>query len=328
MLTTQNIRTGCDHNADEFSSAFYVVLIMEEMMIKVLLDINSRKLSDRLGERLCELSDRLMVSTEDGSAGTGEEFDFIIREEDLKDIFPVSALAERIALDYSIKEGKPFYGPEKGIRRAFFFSSPFGGRGASAVAFVFARLLQGKGREKVLFADTGSDGLIYGEFTEEAEGREEELMYMIRKGRSPEPGRYLSRDYYGPRCICIRKEHLAEAAAYFCENSDITALVAVSDPAEGPYEESGVIRVLNIKDARYLTLDQEDADHFTVHNRDYINRVNDRIVCISDDPLSFKTPGSGVRITMDGEFALGVEKLLKEVTDIDGYGGIQEKMSY
>jgi hypothetical protein len=287
-------------------------------MIRVLINSGSPEFRKKLARRLCELSDRLMISLDEGEEDGGNEYDFIIGDEMGKDIFPVSALLNKISAAYSIKEGKPFYGPEKGIRKAFFFTSPYGGSGTSSIAFTFARLLSGKMNEKVLFMDTGRDGLIYGEFTRKAEGKREELLYRINKGRPVEAGRYLSEDYYGPQCISVNAGSFAQTAEALSQNMDITSLVAVSEPEDGIFDEVHIIRVVDIKDARYLLM-SDDEDVFTVHNRDYINRVNGRIIYLADDPLSFKTPEGGVRISMDGEFAIGVEKLLREVTGYDGY---------
>ncbi len=287
-------------------------------MIRVLINTGSREFRKKLARRLCELSDRLMISLHESDEDGENKYDFIIGEETERDIFPVSALLNKISVAYSIKEGKPFYGPEKGIRKAFFFTSPYGGSGTSAIAFTFARLLSGKMNEKVLFMDTGRDGLMYGEFTRKAEGKREELLYRINKERHVEAGRYLSEDYYGPQCISIDADNFAGTAEALSQNMDITSLVAVSEPEDGIFDEVHIIRVVDIKDARSLLIN-DDENVLTVHNRDYINRVNGRIISVSDDPLSFKTPESGVRISMDGEFAIGVGKLLREVTGYDGY---------
>ena len=281
-------------------------------MIKVNVDIGNRYLSEKLAERICELSENILVTVGKGTEGAEEVFDIVIDDNYDGRIFPVSGLVDEILSSYSIKTGKPFYGPETAFRKVFYFTSPFGGSGTSSIALVFARHLSGRKNEKVLFVDTGRDGLIYGEFIRENEGGYEELKYVIRKERPLDPGRYLSLDYYGPECIRTGREDMETVIGAIASQRPFTALVCVSDPPDGEFIKGTVIQVLDVKDARYLAA-VRDEKGFTVHNRDYINRVNDRIISIADDPLSFKCPSDRVIISMDGEFALGTEKLMREV---------------
>ena len=52
-----------------------------------------------------------------------------------------------------------------------------------------------------------------------------------------------------------------------------------------------------------------------VKNRDYINNVNEDRVLIAEDGLSFKNPSGKVIISMDGDFAYGVEKLMRKAVN-------------
>ena len=92
-------------------------------------------------------------------------------------------------------------------------------------------------------------------------------------------------------------------------------------------EERVRIKVINAKDVRSAGMGWgPDEYDYIVRNREYMNSVSGNEVSIADDSLSFKYTDGGLRISLSGDFGIGIDKLAKEITDDEG-SGIIWKMS-
>lgn len=293
-------------------------------MIRVLLKTDNRLFSEKLAYRLSEMTDRMKIDLE----GTEEDYDVVIDDSCEKEILPVSALLRQIITAYTEKTGNPFYERENGLKRVFRFSSRFGGSGLSSVAFSFARILCGKTGQRTLFVDYGPEGrFIAGEYISLPEGSVRELEYMVREKRLGDPFRYLSEDHYGPFVICIERND-PESIMRVAEKGGFRQIVICGNAEEElmPGEEVR-IAVVNMKDIRYADLNGVPEGYdYLVKNRDYINSVSGNTVAIADDAVSFKLIDKNVRISMSGDFGIGVDKLVRMVTE-DDEKGIIWKMS-
>ena len=283
-------------------------------MIKVLISLSDRQFGEELAFRLSGLSDKLSIDMEDKG-----EYDYVI-DDRTEEILPVSALLDRIIGSYMEMSGKPFYGPEKGMKKAFLFTSPEGGSGLSSVAFSFARTLSGVYGQKILYADIGPEGrFLAGEYTEPAQGNIRELEYLIKNNGLRYPMKYLSKDHFGPFVICMEKYN-AGIIRNIAEAGGFGRLVVAGAAGDFDYCEENVhIQVINMKDVRSSGLESGSSD-FIVRNREYINSVSGNEISIADDSLSFKFMNGIIRISLSGEFGIGIEKLTKEITGDDGSG--------
>ncbi len=285
-------------------------------MIKVLISLSDRQFGEELAFRLSGMSDKLSIDMENNG-----EYDYVI-DDKTEEILPVSALLDNIIGSYMEKTGKPFYGPEKGLKKAFLFTSPEGGSGLSSVAFSFARTLSGISGQKVLYIDIGPDGrFCAGEFTDPAQGNVRELKYLIKNKGLRYPMKYLSRDHFGPFVICMENCD-ADIIRNIAEAGGFSRLVVAGAAGDfGFCEETVNIHVMNMKDVRSSGIETDLSEYdFIVHNREYINSVSGNEISIADDSLSFKYMDSGLRISLSGEFGIGIEKLAKEMTGDDGPG--------
>ena len=285
-------------------------------MIKVLISLSDRQFGEELAFRLSGMSDKLSIDMENNG-----EYDYVI-DDKTEEILPVSALLDNIIGSYMEKTGKPFYGPEKGLKKAFLFTSPEGGSGLSSVAFSFARTLSGISGQKVLYIDIGPDGrFCAGEFTDPAQGNVRELKYLIKNKGLRYPMKYLSRDHFGPFVICMEKYDAGIISSIADAGGFSRLVVAGAFGDFGSCEEKVRVQVINMKDVRSSGMGPgpEEFD-FIVRNRDYINSVSGNEISISDDRLSFKYMDGGLRISLSGEFGIGIEKLTKEMTGDDGPG--------
>ena len=291
-------------------------------MIKVLINLSDRQFGGKLAMKLSETSDMLDIKTE-GSGG----YDFII-DDGTDEILPVSGLVDRILGSYMETTGKPFYGPERGLKKAFLFTSPEGGSGLSSVAFSFARTIAGKTGQKTLYTDIGPAGrFTAGEYTEKATGTVRELEYVIKNIGLIYPMKYLSRDHFGPFVLCMDKYapdiiwNVAEAGGF------TRIVIAGADGDFGYCDDIVRMAVINVKDVRSAGMDHNSGGYdYVIRNREYINTVSDNEISIADDSLSFKFMDGGVRISLSGEFGIGIEKLVKVAED-DGEEGVFWKMS-
>ncbi len=285
-------------------------------MINVLISLSDRQLGSELAMRLSRISDMLSIDMERKG-----EYDYVI-DDRTENILPVSALLDRIIESYTEKTGKSFYGHERGLKKAFLFSSPHGGSGLSSVAFSFARTISGQTGQKTLYADIGPEGrFCAGEYTDHASGNVRELEYMIKHKGLRYPMNYLSKDHFGPFVICFEK-YDEEVISYIAETGGFSRLV-VAGAAEGFENFCETVRteVINVKDVRSAEMvsDAVKSDYI-VRNRDYINSVAGNVISIADDSLSFKYMDGRLRISLSGEFGIGIDKLAKEMTEDDGSG--------
>ena len=285
-------------------------------MIKVLIDLKDRQFGEKLACRLSCMSDKLSIDLENRG-----EYDCII-DDRTGEILPVSELLEHIIASYTEVTGKSFYAGENRLKKAFLFSSPEGGSGLSSVAFSFARRLAGSTGQKTLYADVGPYGRFSaGEYTVPARGDVRELEYLIRNNRLSDPMKYLSKDHFGPFVICMEKYN-EETIMKILEAGGFSRLVISGASGDPGWPEDRVrIRVLNMKDVR-TSGEEEDlsGSDYIVHNRDYINSVSGKVISIADDSLSFKFMNGGLRISLSGEFGIGIEKLAKEIAEDEGSG--------
>lgn len=291
-------------------------------MIKVLIDLSDRELGEALAARLSGITDMLSIDME-----KTREYDYVI-DDDTEEILPVTALLDRIIGSYTEMTGKPFYGPERGLKKAFLFSSHEGGSGLSSVAFSFARVISGWSGHKVLYVDIGPEGrFLAGEYADPAPGKVRELEYMIKNTRLRYPMKYLSRDHFGPFVICMER-YDPDLISEIAESGGFSRLVA----AGASYgfencEEVIRVEVINVKDVRSCGTGSGAGEYdYLVRNRDYINTVSGNEVSISEDSLSFKFIDGGLRISLSGDFGIGIDKLAKEITKNDG-SGVFWKMS-
>ena len=285
-------------------------------MSKVLINLSDRQFGEDLAFSLSGLSDKLSIDLENKG-----EYDYVI-DDKTEEILPVSALLDRIIGSYTEMTGKPFYGLEKGLKKAFLFTSPEGGRGLSAVAFSVVRMLSGIFGQKILYVDVGQRGrFCAGEYTETAQGDIREMEYMIKNNGLRYPMKYLSRDHFGPFVICMEK-YDAGIISSIADAGGFSRLVVAG--ADGDFEfceEKVRVQVINMKDVRSSGMEPGTIEFdFIVRNRDYINSVSGNEISISDDSLSFKYMNGGLRISLSGEFGIGIEKLVKEITEEDGSG--------
>ena len=133
--------------------------------------------------------------------------------------------------------------------------------------------------------------------------------------------KYLSKDHFGPFVICMEKYN-EETIMKILEAGGFSRLVLSGASGDPGWPEDRVrIQVLNMKDVR-TSGEEEDlsGSDYIVHNRDYINSVSGKVISIADDSLSFKFMNGGLRISLSGEFGIGIEKLAKEIAEDEGSG--------
>ena len=272
--------------------------------MKIKICLTEEELGLRLAKRFSELSPG--IQTEVCSKVKGE-YDFVIKDRDLKDIFPVSEALDRMEDEYFKRTGKRLQRSNKGPRGLFLFTSGTGGSGLTAVAFTFARHIAGKLNEKVLFIDTDSWGpLDYLEAGSEGKPSSRELMYKIRTGSETDLSRYISRDRYGPEVITVKDPSKDELLGIL-EASDCR--FGVISGRSIPIKGSARIEVVNEWDKRHPPRDPESD-----------LRISNKGSMVPEDPESFISEGGRVKIDMSGDFALAVRKVFREVIDSYGYG--------
>ena len=307
--------------------AFFIYKNMEgnmesEDMLGVRIELTDRKTAEKLAARLAELSENLYVTIRDPGDPALEDHSHIIINDDAAEyILPVSELLESLEELYAKRTGKPLRKPKNGRTKLYRLRSPTGGSGLSSVSLVFARLLSGRMGDKVLLIDVSERGrFIYEESEQAPQGDWDELVFRIRKKLPADIRRFAVRDYYG---IWILK-------AYSMDDEILRFIEAYGDFDDivlsgGKYEQGygKEILVINAKDTRApdLLSDLENSEkRIVVRNRDYINRVTDERITITTDELSFRNTGERVMVMMDGEFAMGVEKLMQKAVKEYDYG--------
>lgn len=286
-------------------------------MIRVLLNISDNIIREKISKRLGELTGGLEI-IERGSFRDMDGPDVTVGEGD--EILPVSALLEHLITSYTSMTGESFLTKNRGLKRVFIFRTYTGGSGLTAVSFVFARIICGNHGVRVLYADAGKEEpLIYGEFLSSPEGNLSELRYLSDKGRAADPGRYLYKDFYGPCCISLKKEDMRLAEKLFGEGDfDVLVLSGIS-PGDKTIEGKE-ITVFNVKDSRSLVyLENPGSEGTIVKNREYINRIGENEIFISDDDLSFVVKPDCVRISMSGDLAVGIGKMAEILWEEDGF---------
>ena len=280
-------------------------------MINILISLDDRHLGEKLAFRLSEISDRLKIDLED----EGLKYDYVIDDDTAEEILPVSSLFGRITETYMNKAGKPFYEPEMRLKTFFRFTSQFGGSGLSSVAFSFARTICGRTGKKTLYVDSGPEGrFLAGEYTSLPKGSIRELKYLIKAERLGDPLRYLSKDHFGPFVILTESEDL-EMIMKLADSGNFTQIV-LSSPGKTAAAPDDIINIslINAKDVRTAEItDVPEGFGYLLKNRDYANRVSGNIISIADDDLSFKLIDGSLRISMSGEFGIGIEKLVRTV---------------
>ncbi len=280
-------------------------------MIRVLIDLKDRDFKEKLAYRLSEISHGLeidLVRDEDPyDVEIGDDYDGLI--------LPVSKLYEQILTSYTEKTGNLLYSPDKGAKTVVRFISEQGGCGLSSVAFSFARIICGRTGQRTLYVDTGPEGrFLSGEYTDVAAGSVKELNYMLKEGRLGDPRRYLSRDHFGPFVICTGRSD-GDMIRRIAESGGFTQVVVSGSERTGDFPKSTTdIIVINKGDVRSACSDHvPDGYDFMVRNMDYANNVSGNIISIAKDEVSFKMIEGAVRISMTGEFGIGIEKLVRAV---------------
>lgn len=287
-------------------------------MIKVLISLSDMDFSEKLAYRLSETSDRLSIDLIEGP----DEYDIVIDDGFKDELLPVSVLKGTILRSYTEKTGKLLYEPQKGLKRVIQFVSPYGGSGLSSIAFSFARVISGRTGLKTLYVDEGIEGrFISGEYTETQRGSLNELKYLVKEKRLADPMRYLSGDHFGPFVICMEKadaEIITDLA-----NAGGFQQVVISGPEkrEIAAEDPVNIYVINTGDVRSAEISEVPEGYdFMVRNRDYINNVSGNIIAIAEDGISFKLIDGVMRVSLSGEFGIGIEKLVRAVISEDEKG--------
>ena len=126
--------------------------------------------------------------------------------------------------------------------------------------------------------------------------------------------RYLSRDHFGPFVILTESEDL-EMIMKLADAGNFTQIV-LSSPGKTAAAPDDIINIslINAKDVRTAEItDVPEGFGYLLKNRDYANRVSGNIISIADDDLSFKLIDGSLRISMSGEFGIGIEKLVRTV---------------
>lgn len=285
-------------------------------MLSIVIDLKDEKLASRLAKALASSSDKLDVGFKSKERKTG---DLVISQKMEEDILPISGLMKIISDTYMKKTGKPLYSLKKGFRKLYSFTSPTGGSGLTSAAFVFSRLLAGKMNEKVLFIDVGRKGSFTSEESEISPLRNSrELEYLIKKGMKYSLEEHLTKDYYG--VWVLKLEAMDEEIFRSIDSRGGFDTIVVAGAPEVIITEGIRIVILNSKDARSLDAYYGEEGSIVVRNREYINHISEDRVLIAEDGLSFKNPGSGVVISMDGDFAIGVDKLMRKAVSEYNYG--------
>ncbi len=271
--------------------------------MKIGIRLSNEALGLRLAKRIAELA----PGTEAVIGHSEGEFDLIIEDEDLKEIFPVSEALDRMEGEYFRRTGKRLQRSNKGPRGLFIFTSQTGGSGLTAVSFTFSRILSGKLNAKVIYMDLDSFGpLEYLEQVRGSRGSSAELMYLLKSGAEVRTDEYFAGDRYGPDVITLRDPDRETLLRIL---DDPRHEYAVISGKHVPLKADAVIEVVNERDRR-RPAPYEKADL----------RVFNRGTGIPDDEASFTENGGQVRIDMSGDFAMALGKLMKEVTDGYGYG--------
>ncbi len=258
----------------------------------------------KLAKRFAELAPGIETDTVNEDGG---EYDFVITEDNLEAIFPVSEALNRMEGQYFKRTGKRLQRANKGPKGLFIFTSGTGGSGLTAVSLTFARIMAGKLNGRVLYISGDGYGQTdYLECVKVPERQSMELMYLLRTGADPVVGAYLSKDRYGPLAISL-KDPDRETLLGIIEGSGCE--YAVISGRKVPIDGNARIEVINAMDRRRPAPDP-DAD-VTVYNRGQT---------IPRDEDSFTWDGQDVKISMSGDFALQVGKLFREGVDEYGYG--------
>ncbi|MBR6473112.1 MAG: hypothetical protein IKS99_05245 [Firmicutes bacterium] len=287
--------------------------------IRIMIDTGDPDFDRRLGRRMAEISEGFQIEYGNGSPDEGDEdrYDVILDGNCEKGYLPVSRTVEAISDNYSRTTGKPFYRPKNGRKNTYIFRSHIGGCGLSSVAFVFSRLLTMKRGEKVLYVDVGTPGSFASYEGSESLKPVSEMIFLIRTGRIFDIYDHVVRDHFGP-CVLVLERPDKDVLDAVIECSGFDSLV-ISLRGDVKIADAAEILLTNAKDARISeSMRLEDRGIITVINREYVNKAEGDRVLIADDCLSFRNPEGRLRIAMDGEFAIGVEKLLRKVTDENG----------
>lgn len=282
-------------------------------MIKVLIDLENKEFREKLAYRLSEISSGLKIDLKKDE----DAYDIEIGDDYDGAILPVSKLYEHILDSYTERTGSLLYRPETELKNVIQFISRQGGSGLSSIAFSFARVICGRTGQRTLYVDTGpKDRFLYGEYTDTAEGSVKELNYLLREKRLGDPRRYLSRDHFGPFVICTEKTD-SEMVQRIAEYGGFTQIViSGSEKEDAILGNMTNILVVNKGDVRVAELDAvPDGYDYVVRNMDYANNAIGNIISIAKDEISFKMIDSVVRISMAGEFGIGVEKLVRMVEE-------------
>ena len=284
-------------------------------VISVRIDTGDTEFDLRLGRRLTELYEGFRISF--GERKGDFEADIVIDENINVNLLPVSGLVSYLSDKFMETTGKAFYRPKNGLKKHYFFSSPQGGSGLSSVAFVFARQITIREGEKVLYIDCGSDGSFLSLEGSDPARSQDELLFMIRSGREYVLNDFTSMDHYGVQVLVLREldNNILNSIELKAEADSI--VISRREAMED--KDFRHIRVLNARDSR-MTDDMrlEDGEYISVINREYVNREDGNRLLLADDGLSFKNPDGRVRISMDGDFAYGVEKLWRKVNETYG----------
>ena len=290
---------------------------MADETIKLRVDTGDPELDKRLVRRLTEEYEGIAAFMRREASGERDRYDMVIDEEYEGNILPVSRLVSDLSQIYLKRTGKTLIRPKKGQKALYWFSSLYGGSGLSSVAFVFSRLLAMKKGEKVLYIDMGSGGTFDYFEGEDPEKPVGELVFLIKTGREFALDEYISRDHFGIDVLSLKDaDHEIVRAIEASSGHDA---IVFSSHERRFFADSKEVLVLNAKDAR-ITEEMRlvEGKGIRIINREYINKVDKDRILVSDDLLSFKNPSGRVRIAMDGDFSLGVEKLLRIISNDNG----------
>ena len=279
-------------------------------MFTIRIDLEDRDLETRFGRRLAELTGSLEIilgKKKEDCAG-----DLVIDTENFREFIPVYRGLSIIADKYIAKTGKPLYQPKNGFRKHYLFTSPTGGSGLSSIALVFSRLLSARTGEKVLLIDIGRPGsFIYAEMDREPQKTIRELEYRAETDQDILLADHLIRDHYGIDILSLQS--LGSKLLGILETKGGYDTVVIAGETEAAEAGGMEISIINMRDSRMC--DHPDSGHITVRNRDHINNIKEDRVLIAEDGLSFKNPSGTVVISMDGDLAYGVDKLMRRAVN-------------
>ena len=238
--------------------------------------------------------------------------DFMISEEGLESLLPVSALIDRI-------DG--LHGRSGGSLRTYLIRSDIGGGGCTAIALTAARIIAGRSGAKtaLISLDDTTGNFIYAEGMNGSRNIKE-LGYLMHCGRTVNPEKYMIRDRFGVDIFVAGKEIDHSKLTELLREAGYDAVITDGGKNGRKLQGQVVVNVASCQDARctgFEELAKEEelngGREFFVINRASYRSSEGRIFKVPEDRSSFrKNKAGGCEIAMDRAFAAAVGELISE----------------